>query len=438
MTPQHVAAGMQDQILTDQPNPTPVLLDSGVSIRPLILRSLSWTAAARGVAAVGVVVRYVIFARLLSPFDFGVVGAANLAYSVLSALTNPYFDSALVAQHDEIVPYLDTVWLTMLIQALIIWIGLFACALPLSTFFHIPGAYRAFWAIGAVALLTAVRSPASGSQIYRKMDFRISFVLTLAEQLGGFACGLAGIAFFGDWRGLMIAMYGDTIARTAFTYWYFPYWPRFQFDVARFRKMFSYGKWLTVRKVVDYLSHNLDNLVVGHLLGARVLGEYQMAFRLGQMPATEIGNVAALVAFPLVSRIGNERSQRWRFYLWISGALASVGIFYALFLLRFGTPLVTATVGIKWLGAVPAINLLCWYGVGQGLLIVGTHFLDGLGKPGASFSASLLGIATLSVLIYPLTLRYGAVGAAFAAITSVFLPVPMIFRLCRAATKRYV
>src|SRR5580704_13812347 len=102
MTLRHVATGMQDQILTDQPNPTSVLLDSGVSIRPLILRSLGWTGAARGVAAVGVVVRYVIFARLLSPFDFGVVGAANLAYSVLSALTNPYFDSALVAQHDEI------------------------------------------------------------------------------------------------------------------------------------------------------------------------------------------------------------------------------------------------------------------------------------------------------------------------------------------------
>jgi O-antigen/teichoic acid export membrane protein len=406
------------------------------TLRNVLFRSLSWTGAARVAASVGVVVRYVIFARLLRPFDFGVIGAANLALMVAFALTSPSFDSALVAQHDEVNPYLDTVWVTMFAQAIVIALVLILLSHPLSEFFRISEAYRVFWAISPVALLSGLRSPASGSRIYRKMDFRISFVLTAAEQMAGFVFGLAAILWFGDWRGLIVAMYGQTLARSAGSFWYFPYKPGMRFDSARFRKMFAYGRWITVRGLATYISHNLDNLVVAHLLGPRALGEYQMAFRLAEVPATEVGGVAGLVSFPLVSRIGNERMQRWRLFVWTSVAVALVGSIYILFVLRFGPVLIARTVGPKWLGAVPPLKLLCFYGLGQGLMIIGTHFLDGLGMPEASFRITLIATLALGVLIYPLTASFGSVGAATAAVAAVTLPLPIMCKLCRDATRK--
>ena len=404
------------------------------SVKHVLVRGLTWNGAARLAAAVGVVARYLVFARLLRPFDFGVIGAASLAYTVLYAFTNSHIENALVAQHDEIGPYLDTVWLTMQAQGVLIFLVLFVGAHPLAVFFRIPHAQDAFLAIAPVALLTSLKSPAAGSRIYRQMAFRLTFVLTFAEQMAGFAGGLVGILWFRDWRGLMVAMYGEAFARSACTYWYFPYRPRFRFDLRRFQTMFAYGKWVTVRGLADYVSHHLDNIIVGHLLGPQALGEYQMAFRLGQMPATEVGGVVGLVSFPLVSRMPNDRRQRWRLFAAASCMVAVVGIVYGLALQEFGKVLIERAVGAKWLGAVPALRVLCFYGVAQGTVIVATHFLDGLGRPDASFRASLIATLGLAVLIYPLTFRFGSAGAATAALVSALLPIPIILKLCWDAT----
>ena len=410
--------------------------DFDLSPRTVLFRSLSWTSAARGAAIVGVLLRYVIFARLLRPFDFGVINSAASCLILGMALTDPNFDSALVARHDEITTYLDTVWVTMLAQGALVALALFLLAWPLSFFFHIPDVYRVFWAIGPLALIKSLRSPASGSRIYRKMDFRISFVLTTSEQVAGLLIGFGAILWFGDWRGLICAMYAESLARSASTYWYFPYRPRFRFNPARFRSLFGYGKWVTVRGFTDRVSQNVANVFVGHLLGAKALGEYQMAFRLGEMPATELAAVAGLVSFPLVSRIGNKRSQRRRLYGWTSGAVALVGIIYALFLIQFGPLVIARTIGTKWLGAVPALRLLCFYGVAQGMIIVGAHFLDGLGKPDASFRIASITMVVLVLLIYPLTSRFGLVGAAAAVVTATTIPIPIMMRLCRYATRK--
>ena len=406
------------------------------SLRTLLFRSLSWTSAARGAGTIRVVLRYVIFARMLKPFDFGVVRAANLCLILATALTNPNCESSLVPMKEEITSYLDTVWLTIVMQGVVVGLALFLFAGPLSLFFRIPHAYKVFWAVGPLALAKGLRSPGSGSRIYRKMDFQIVFVLTAVEQLAGLGFGLFAIFWFGDWRGLIGAMYAETLGRNAITYWYFPYRPRLEFDSTRFRKMFAYGRWVTIRGLANYVSHNLDNLVVGHLLGAKALGEYQMAFRLGEVSGTEVGGIAGLVSLPLVSRIGNEHSQRWRLFVWTSGAVAVVGVVYALLLLRFGSFLITKTVGEKWLGAVPALRLLCFYGVAQGLVIVAIHFLDGLNLPDVSFRISLISTVTLALLVYPLTSAFGSVGAAAAVVTSVLIPMPIMFQFCWSYTSK--
>ena len=50
---------------------------------------LSWTAAARGLTSIGTALRYVVFVRLLKPFDFGVIASAMLVCTALSSVSEP-------------------------------------------------------------------------------------------------------------------------------------------------------------------------------------------------------------------------------------------------------------------------------------------------------------------------------------------------------------
>src|SRR5208282_1070128 len=93
---------------------------------------LSWTAAARGLTSIGTAARYIVFVRLLKPFDFGVFASATLICSALLAGTDPSMGLALVQQKDDIDPYLDTLFTTYLVRSLIIGLMLVVFSRPLG------------------------------------------------------------------------------------------------------------------------------------------------------------------------------------------------------------------------------------------------------------------------------------------------------------------
>ena len=67
--------------------------DTANKLREALLKTfftgLSWTAAARGLTSIGTAARYIVFVRLLKPFDFGVIASATLVCAALSAATDP-------------------------------------------------------------------------------------------------------------------------------------------------------------------------------------------------------------------------------------------------------------------------------------------------------------------------------------------------------------
>lgn len=398
-------------------------------------RSLGWVGAARLITNAGTVVRYVVFARLLGPFDFGVFGAATFAEGCLRTLTDPSFSRALVPQAGEIESFLDTVWLTMAVQGVAVSTALALGAKPLATFFQIGDAYHVFFGIVPMALLISLQSPAANGRIARDLDFRILFVLDVADFSVSLILGGAAILWMRDWRGLIVAVTAGQAARTAVTYWYFPHRPRMTVDFRKAQHMFRFGRWVMLRRFTDFTAGNLDNLVVGHLLGARALGEYQLAFRLGGLPCTEVAMTTGVVVFPLVARGAVNAATHRRVFLLAGGAVVIVGIVYALLIRKLGLTLLIRTVGHKWLNAYPPLKVLCWYGCVRGVLIVGTHVLDGLNVPAYSFGVTLTATLVLSTFIYPLTSRWATVGAGWAALLSVLIPLILMLPLYQKTSR---
>ena len=155
-------------------------------LRGVFLRSLGWTGAARLAAALGGSLRYLVFARLLSPFDFGVFGAASVAELLVREFTDPNFSRALVPRKEKINQYLDTVWSVAVAQGVLIAIVMVAAARPLARFFQIDHLGSAFVAIAPFPIVTGMASPAVAARIYRDLDFRVSLILNVAELAGGF------------------------------------------------------------------------------------------------------------------------------------------------------------------------------------------------------------------------------------------------------------
>src|ERR1700676_4705979 len=361
---------------------------------------LSWTVAARGLTAVGTALRYVVFVRLLKPFDFGVIASATLVCAALSAVTEPRMGHALIQQTDSIDPYLDTLFTTAFVRSLIIGMILVFCCRPLGAFFHLGDAYTVFWAIAPLPIFRALQSPRVIS-LYRRLDFHMISILNVSEVVASFIFGLIAVLYWRDWRGLVFSMLAGAAVQAILTYWLFPHRPRLSFSVAHAKTMLSFGLWFSAGVLCEFIAKQLDNLAVGRLLGPGALGSYQMAFRAGEMPVEEFTMAASVVTFPMVARLRGDRAARTRLLLSIMAVVAVAGGTYTAIIFAFGPSIVLRLFGPAWIHAVSPLKVLCVYGLLQGFVVVGRSFLTGLGKPDRYVIAAATRAVVLAIAIYP-------------------------------------
>jgi O-antigen/teichoic acid export membrane protein len=403
-----------------------------VNWQHVLARSLTWAAAGRAVTAVGNVFKYALFARLLTPYDFGVTTTAFLFVEMLWAMSNPSFEAALIQQREEIEPFLDTVWTITIARGVVLAAMLMLIAHPIATFFHQGEVYTVYYAVAPLALVRSLQSPAWVS-LYRRMEFHFVLLLNSVEIVGSMAVGILTILVWRDWRGLVAATIAGQVCRVILSYWYFPYWPKIRFDVLKARQLFQFGRWMSGTAVAEFAAQQIDNFVVAHLLGPQAVGDYQIAFRIGEMPASELAYSATIVTFPVVSRSRKRIDVCHRLFFLTGSVVVTAGVAYALLLRGVGNRFIASALGAKWLGALPALRFLCFYGLFQGVLTLSKSFLDGLGAPASSFQITVIRAIVLAFLIYPLTLYYGLTGAALAAVLSVASPLPLILWLYRRA-----
>jgi O-antigen/teichoic acid export membrane protein len=397
-----------------------------------LARSFSWAGFGRAVNTIGTMARYAVFARLLTPYDFGVTTMALLTLEMLSTFTNLNLELALVQQKEEIDPYLDTVWVVTIARGMLLAAILIICARAFAAFFRQEESYIVFWAVAPIALIRAAQSPAS-ILLFRNLQFHVVLMLNAAELLLSTTAGITGIFLWNNWRGLIAAALVGQATRSLLSYYYFPYRPRIRFNRARFAKMFAYSRWVSGASIAAFAAQQLDNFVVAHLIGPKAVGDYQMAFRIGETPASELAYAASIVTFPMAAKLADDPRRCRRLFRWTVGGVAIVGVCYGFLMVRFGETIIRGILGEKWLGAMSGVRLLCFYGLFQGLLVLGRSFLDGLGAPASSFNTMALRALILSLLIYPFTSRLGMAGAAAAALISVVAPLPLMLFLYRRA-----
>ena len=74
------------------------------------------------------------------------------------------------------------------------------------------------------------------------------------------------------------------------------------------RDVWSFGGRFMAIQSVNQMALNIDNIVVGRLLGPAALGFYSRAFALMMLPVNLLGTSAQQVLFPRFSRLQNDRA----------------------------------------------------------------------------------------------------------------------------------
>ena len=360
-------------------------------------------------------IRTIILARLLAPEDFGLLGIAMLAIATLETFSRTGFETALIQKKNNVELYLDTTWTVSAIRGIVLFLILFLSAPVVAKFFNSPQATLVIKVIAVSTLLSGFRNV--GVLFFQKeLEFNKQFVYELSAILVDLTVAITLAFMLRNVWALVWGGVAGNFVRLFMSYILHPYRPHVRFYKAEFKELFGFGKWALGSSILIFLITQGDDIFVGKMLGVTILGFYQMAYLISNLPATEITHVISQVTFPAYSKLQDDIPKLREAYLNVLQLTVFLSFPIAGLIFVLAPDFTKIFLGEKWMPMVPAMQVLAIFGATRAFgATTGPIFL-GVGKPGILTKLAAIQLLMMIAIIYPLTNRFGIFGTAIAIV----------------------
>ena len=355
-----------------------------------------------------------LLARILPPSEFGVMGIALLAMELVEFATQANFDIALVQRKGNIEPFLRTTWTLQVIRGFLLGIVTVALAPFVAAFFDAPGAERL---LQVLALSFVIRGFVNIGVVYFQKDLELHkrFLLQVSRIMtSSLVIIVLALTLESVWALVFGALAGRAVM-LVLSYVLHPYRPRPGFDMAQFRELWGFSKWVFATTILTYMAQNVDKVFIGKMMGTTSLGLYQLAYRLSHFFATQARHVGGDVALPVYSMLQDTRKRLVRTFLRGNQLSALVAFPVTAGMIVVAPTFIPVILGAKWMSMVPAFQVLTVAGLFSTIEGVGfTQLLRAVGRPELTTRLTIIRLGVVVALIYPLSTSFGLVGAASA------------------------
>ncbi|MBB6610709.1 lipopolysaccharide biosynthesis protein [Pontibacter sp. Tf4] len=320
---------------------------------------IKWGSASTVANAVMQIGYTAVMARLLNPEAFGLVALAGVVLRFGSYFANLGLNKAIV-QKEELNPehiraaFTSSVLLGALFTA-ITWVAAPAAAL----FFKNPEAVPIIRVMAFMFLINGLSSTAV-SLMERNMQFKaLSILETISYILSYLGIGVI-LAYldFGVWA-LVLASLSQFFFVSLGSYALTRHNVLFLFDWQAYKPLFAYGSRMSIISFLEFLSINLDTILIGRFLGDYKLGIYNRSRELVSQPMHMLTRTLIKVIFPSFSKMQSDNEKLGKAYLSSITLLAAIIIPICLGILVAAPEIVRILLGEKWAAAVPVLQILC-------------------------------------------------------------------------------
>lgn len=371
-------------------------------------------------------------ARLLTPAEAGVAAAAYFFMQLGARLTQFGFGVALVRVKELRPDHTSSVFVLNLTMGLLACLTLSLAAPAVGRFFDSPEAGRLL-PVASLGYLVMAFGTVPTALLSRDMRYRDS---TTSEWLGtvtdaAVSVGLAWLGF-SYWSIVYGHLAGDSargLSRAVAARWL----PSLRVSRSAMREMFSFGSGIYARNVLEYCAQNLDNLIVGRLLGVTALGFYDKAFSTMSRLMSRINLAGPSVSFRVFALIHEDRERFRRGYRKVILTVTLVGYPILSGLIVAGPEVIEVLFGPRWLPAVEPFQVLCGAGMFRLLNTYASSATQAKGQIWSEVRRQVLFVAVL-ILAVGVGTTWGIVGAAWGVFGATVVMSGLLHRLVRRLT----
>ena len=405
-----------------EPEVHPEPITGGGSLRDSVASGVRWGALNQAVQQATRLAVQVVLTRLLAPESFGLIALAFVVVNFGSLLTGLGFSQALIQRRELRRNLIDAVFVgSGLLGAALA--GLVAVtAQPLAVLLGDEALTPVLRLLSLVFLFQGIEG-VPNTMLRRRLLFRL-FVLssTIAAVVGGAVGITLGFAGAGVWALVGFAL-TESVVATALA-WAFAvragvWHPRVTWDLRPLRGVLGYSGAVTGNRLLIYGSRNVDNLIVGRVLGTAALGFYGLAYRVMLFPIQRVTDVIGSVTLPTFAAMQDNPTRTAAAYLRSVRYLAAVIVPLTAGVAVSAHHVVPVLFGPQWEPAVLPLRILALSGPAIALVRLNGNLWEATGRAGLALVMSGVALAML-VPGFILGVQYGVVGVAIAYTATIY------------------
>lgn len=399
------------------------------SVRKGVFSGFAWQGMTKLVVQITSWASTLFVARIIAPSDYGILAAASVFIELMIMVTDMGLAQGLIQKADITREEQDGVFFVSLAMGTMAYALLYAAAPFIAGFYDMAILTEVLRVIGIGVILGSLKTVPLAIAM-RRMDFRYRSLVEMAANL---TMTLTVITLALNGFGIWSLVWGPIASNTVMALGYLPllgHIPRPRFSLRDVAAPVSFGAKFTGTTMLYFAWSRADVVVIGKLLGERLLGFYSMAFQLAVLPLDKVGSVFNHVMFPALARLQADTEGSKQLFLQLHRYLLIIT-----YPLLFGLA-VTARDAIqlllteKWVPIVPYLQILCLVSALRISAVLMPPSLFARGKPELvmRYNGWALGVLPVAFLIGGQFGLFGVVVAWALAYPAVYA---IVARYCR-------
>lgn len=305
----------------------------------------------------------IVLGRMLSPEIYSVVAILTIFVAIAGDLQSSGFTQALVNIKRPTDRDYNSVFSFNVVMSVLMYSILFLCAPLIADFYDRPYLTEVSRILFLTFLISSLGIAHGGYMMKNMMNKEMAIIGFVSLIVSG-ATGIT-LAFLGKSYWALVWQQIAYISVNLIGKFYFvkDWRPRLSLDFGPVKRMAPFAMNILVTKIVNTISNNILTNIFGKLFPDRLVGNYSQAYKWDTMANSLVGNTVGQIAqavlveaSPSDSSEGNRELQVFRKMLRFTCFLSMpLMLGFALVANEF----ILITIGDKWAGCVPLLQVLC-------------------------------------------------------------------------------
>ncbi len=388
-----------------------------MSLKSNAITGVKWTTVSMVIVTVLQLLQLSILARYLEPTDFGLMAILMVVIGFSQAFMDMGISNAIIHRQEISNSQLSSLYWLNILSGILLALVVIILAPLIASYYKDARLTNLLMILSSVFIIVAL-----GNQYRILFQKELMFdLMAKIEVFASFISFTTAVYFaYSGWGvyALVFAMIVQAFTSSVlFLYLGLRnhHVPSFSYKHSELKGFYSFGLFQMGEKSVNYISANIDKLLIGKMIGFQAVGFYNMAWQLIIFPLAKINPVVNKVAFPIYSKVQNDQEALNRYYGLSMKVLSLLTVPILAFLSFFANDIVLVFFGEGWGKTATLVTVLAFVGIGKALGNPGGALILALGRADIGFWWNVFWASSISITLFVVLFYFKTVEAvAFA------------------------